>query len=155
MILRWGEWQSVQTWNPTGSTRSPCPQLFSNTSRFRQVHWYFKPWKGTVCCGAAKSRVLFMLYTRVALWSTDVRLLTRFKKKKGYIRAYNPSEKIAKTVRKAANRWTWPQARALVTLEVVRRLELNARYTTLVRLTTDWANITPNALITSPSRRKS
>lgn len=39
-----------------------------------------------------------------------------------YIRGYNPSEKLAKTVRKATLQWTGAQARELVTDEVVRRL---------------------------------
>lgn len=59
-----------------------------------------------------------------------------------YIRGYNPSEKFAKTVRKAALLWPWTQARELVTHEVLRRLEMGTRYGTLMRLTSDWQNIT-------------
>ena len=59
-----------------------------------------------------------------------------------YIRGYNPSEKFAKTVRKAAFLWPWTQARELVTHKVFWQLEMGIRYGTLMQLTSDWQNIT-------------
>ena len=59
-----------------------------------------------------------------------------------YIRGYNPSKKIAKTVKKAALFWPWTQARELVTHEVLWWLEMGTRYGTLMRLTSNWQNIT-------------
>ena len=59
-----------------------------------------------------------------------------------YIQGYNSSEKFAKTVRKAALLWSWTQACELVTHEVLWQLEMGTRYGTLMRLTSDWQNIT-------------
>ena len=59
-----------------------------------------------------------------------------------YIQGYNPSEKFAKIVKKAALFWSWTQARELVTYEVLWQLEMGIRYGTLMRLTSDWQNIT-------------
>ena len=59
-----------------------------------------------------------------------------------YIQGYNPSKKFAKTVRKAALFWSWTQAHELVTHEVLRQLKMGTRYRTLMRLTSDWQNIT-------------
>ena len=59
-----------------------------------------------------------------------------------YIQGYNPSKKFVKRVRKATLLWSWTQARELVTHEVLRQLEMDRRYGTLMRLTSDWQNIT-------------
>ena len=67
-----------------------------------------------------------------------------------YIRNYNPSEKWAKKVRQAALKWTWAEARALVTESVIRRLESSTRYGTLNRLTTDWDNVTAPGVTRPP-----
>ena len=59
-----------------------------------------------------------------------------------YIRNYNPSKKWAKKVWQAALKWTWAEARVLVTELVIRQLESSTRYGTLNRLITDWDNVT-------------
>ncbi len=72
------------------------------------------------------------------------------KKKLGYIRQYNYSEKYAKMVRKTCLRWSLEQARELVTELVLQHLERSTRHITLSRLTINWANITEPG-ITLPS----
>ena len=59
-----------------------------------------------------------------------------------YIQGYNPSKKFAKTIKKAALLWSWTQARELVPYEVFWQLKMGTRYRTLMRLTSDWQNIT-------------
>ncbi len=44
-------------------------------------------------------------------------------------------------VKKAYLRWSWEQARELVTELVLQRLERSTRHITLSCLTIDWANI--------------
>ena len=81
----------------------------------------------------SKDSIKVMLGTVESKWGKDTA---------SYIRGYNPSEKFAKTVTKAALFWSLTQARELVTHEVLWQLEMGTRYGTLMWLTSDWQNIT-------------
>ncbi len=63
------------------------------------------------------------------------------REKAEYIRQYNHSKKYAKIVRKTCLRWSWEQARELVTKSVLQRLERITKHVTLSCLIINGANI--------------